>query len=179
MPHRSRWKLVAVAVAGVLAARVAGCGGCADAPPPRQPDERLALHFTHLCELAREGTDEPRQGIVRWLRYHGDHGPDMASAFTETLVAIERIADDAAHDARARKARERLRAPLVACEDDLAAFFAAVADDRDASATVERATARLNRTLEILLGTDGANLDPRALLRRLDRLAPAPTAGRR
>ena len=45
MPHRSRWKLVAAAVAGVLAARVAGCGGCADAPPPRQPDERLALHY--------------------------------------------------------------------------------------------------------------------------------------
>jgi hypothetical protein len=127
MPHRSRWKLVAVAVAGVLAARVAGCGGCADAPPPRQPDERLALHFTHLCELAREGTDEPRQGIVRWLRYHGDHGPDMASAFTETLVAIERIADDAAHDARARKARRAPRARRWSPdsrEDDLARVLA-------------------------------------------------------
>lgn len=164
-----RWKLLGLVAVGALAARATTCGGCTK-DSPRAPDERLALHFTHLCGIAKDGIDQPRTGIKRWLGYHGDHGPDMAAAMAETLVVIERTADDAAHDRRARLARQRLQAPLLKCQDTLGEFFTAVAEDDQAAATLERASIRLNRTLEILLGKDGGGLDPRAMLSRLDLL---------
>lgn len=168
---RGRWTLIALALAGALAVRATACGGCHQDEKRRDPDERLALHFTHLCAIAEDGVDHPRPGIERFLRYHGDHSPDMASALAETLVVIERTADDGAHDRRARLARDRMRAPVVACEETLGEFFAAVAEDPQASRTLERATTRLNRTIEIVFGGGGGSVDPRLWLRRFDQLA--------
>lgn len=101
------------------------------------------------------------------LRYHGDHAPDMAAALAETLVLIERIPDNRAHDARV--ARERLRAPVVACEATWQQFVDAVGADPAAAAILERATARLGRSLGIVFGHGQAlGLDPRGWLAALD-----------
>ncbi len=163
----SKWMLMVLALAGGLAVRAVACGG-ADRPK-LEPDERLALHAKHLCAIAKAGAAEPRAGVVRMLRYHGDHAPDMAAALAETLVLIERIPDDRAHDARARVARERLRAPVVACEEPWQRFVDAVGKDPEAAAILERATTRLGRTIEIVFGHGQAlGLDPRGWLPQLD-----------
>lgn len=172
----SRWMWIVAAVGGAVIAR-AGCGAC-QRGPALAPDQRLALHFTHLCGIASDGVEHPRDGVRRWLGYHGDHGPDMAAALTETLVVIERTADDAAHDARARLARDRLRAPLVACEQTFTEFVEAVSSDREASAALQRATTRLGRTIDILLGgAGGVTLDPRAWLGRVDAVLAGEVPG--
>jgi len=170
------WKPVSLVLLGLVLVRGGACGACAGAGRP-DPDERLAGHLRGLCKVAEDGIDDPQTGVRRLMRYYGDHGPAMLEAFGATLVTIERIDDDRAHDARARLARERLQAPLIACAETWEDFGQAVEADPEASATLEHGVARLGRTLEILFGEgDGkrsverlAPLDPRAMLRRLDR----------
>lgn len=149
----SWWKLVAMIVLAGVAVRVVACGGCAGRAAA--PDERLAGHLRRLCTIAEDGIADPRTGVSRLMRYHGDHGPDMLADLGATLVVIERIGDDAAHDQRARVARDRLQAPLVACAATWQRFGEAVERDPEASAALERGLTRLGRTLEILFGGDG------------------------
>ncbi|MBZ0230756.1 MAG: hypothetical protein K8M05_00270 [Deltaproteobacteria bacterium] len=167
MARRSRfswWMLVVVVVAGGLVMRGGACGACTRARPA--PDERLAQHLRNLCEVAEDGAIEPRTGVRKLMRYYGDHGPDMLHAFGATLVTIERVADDAAHDARARVARDRIQRPLVECAETWERFAEAVENDREASETLERGLTRFGRTLEILFGDAGRRL------RGLDALSP-------
>jgi len=159
------WKVIVIVVFGLVLARGWACGA-----GRRGPDERLAQHFERLCKIAERGVDHPKDGVHRFMRYLGDHSPDMLADFAATLVLIERIDDDAAHDRRARTARDRMRAPLRACERTWEDFSDAVEDDPEAAAAFERGVNRLGRTLEIVLGDSdrGMPIDPRALLRRLD-----------
>ncbi len=152
----SWWKVVSVVGLGVVVARGGGTcnGGCkTDAA---LPDEQLAGHFRALCEIAADGIDAPEAGVKHLMRYHGDHGPAMLEDFGATLVIIERIDDDTAHDRRARAARDRLHAPLVACQATWQQFSEAVENDPAASQHLERGMERLGRTLGILLGEDAA-----------------------
>jgi hypothetical protein len=169
----SWWKLVSIVVLGAVVIRGGACGACN--ATRAAPDERLASHLRALCQVAEQGIDDPRAGVRTMMRYYGDHGPDMLEAFGATLVTIERIDDDAAHDRRAGVARDRIQAPLLACAETFAEFAEAVEADPEASAILERGVTRLGRTLEILFGESrGARalLDaPRAWLRGL---APAP-----
>lgn len=175
----SWWKLGSIVVLAVIVVSGGACGACrGDAPV--EPDRRLAAHLDRLCEVAEAGIDDPRAGVRRLMRYHGDHGPDMLEAFGATLVTIERIDDDEAHDRRARQARDRLQAPLLACGETWAEFAEAVEGDPEAAAILERGLDRLARTLEILLGAEGAAARglrglPAAVSARLD----AATAPRR
>ena len=107
MARTSKWMLFGIALAGAVAVRTVACAG--GDRPKLEPDQRLAVHAQHLCAIAKAGIAQPRTGVVRMLRYHGDHAPDMAAALAETLVLIERIPDDRAHDARARPTSRRPR----------------------------------------------------------------------
>jgi hypothetical protein len=157
MARRSTWwTLLSVAVLGVIIVRGGACGAC-DAERT-EPDQRLAAHLGKLCEIADDGAIDPRTGVRRMMKYYGDHGPDMLEAFGATLVTIERIDDDAAHDRRARVARDRIQQPLVACQETWQRFADAVEHDPEASATLERGVTRLGRTLEILFGEEGRSL---------------------
>ena len=153
MARRSRstwWMLVAVVVVGGLAVRGGACTACKSVR--HDPDEKLAQHLRNLCEVAEDGAIEPRTGVRKLMRYYGDHGPDMLHAFGATLVTIERVHNDDAHDARARVARDRIQKPLIECAETWEKFAQAVEADPEASATLERGVARLSRTLEILFG---------------------------
>ncbi|HVK76552.1 MAG TPA: hypothetical protein VM734_24670 [Kofleriaceae bacterium] len=153
----SWWKLVIVVALGAAVARGGACA-CRSSVP--QPDERLAGHFRKLCRIAERGIEAPDEGVRRLMRYYGDHGPDMLAAFGETLVTIERIDDDRAHDQRARVARDRLRTPLDECAETWEEFGDAIAADPVASERLERGVERLARTLNIILGEDAATLAP-------------------
>lgn len=167
------WKPVSLVVLGLVIVRGGACGGGCDGPRRAAPDEQLAAHLGELCKVAARGIDDPQAGVRALMRYHGDHGPAMLEQLGATLVTIERVADDAAHDARARVARDRLAAPLVACAQTWEDFAVAVEGDPEASATLERGMQRLGRTLEILLGSGGGSggyslpRRPRALVERL------------
>jgi hypothetical protein len=153
MARRSRfswWMLVAAVVVGGWAVRGGACGACRSVR--QEPDVRLAHHLQNLCTVAEDGAIEPRTGVRKLMRYYGDHGPDMVAAFAETLVTIERIDNDDAHDARARLARDRIQKPLLDCADTWEEFAQAVENDPEASATLQRGVERLGRTLEILFG---------------------------
>jgi hypothetical protein len=167
MARRSRirwWTLVAAVVVGGLVIRGGACTACKSVRP--EPDERLAHHLRNLCEVAEDGAIEPRTGVLKLMRYYGDHGPDMLQAFGATLVTIERIADDAAHDRRARVARDRIQKPLLDCAETWEEFAEAVENDPEASETLERGMTRLGRTLEILFGESDRALAP------MQRLSP-------
>ena len=166
------WKPVSVVLLALIIVRGGACGACAGAGRP-DPDERLAHHFEKLCKIAEHGIADPQTGVRKMMRYYGDHGPHMLEDFGATLVLIERIDDDAAHDRRARVARARIQAPLIACEETWVDFEDAIESDPDAMAILQRGFERLGRTLEILFGeSDGHRLppalDPRAMLRRLE-----------
>ncbi len=161
MARRSRiswWTLVAAVVVGGLAIRGGACAACKNVR--HEPDERLAQHLRNLCEVAEDGAIEPRTGVRKLMRYYGDHGPDMLHAFGATLVTIERIDDDTAHDKRARVARDRIQKPLLDCADTWEEFAQAVENDPEASKTLEHGMTRLGRTLEILFGESQRALSP-------------------
>jgi hypothetical protein len=140
------WVVVALIIAGIVVLY----RGCAE---PDAPDERLAEHFDAMCDIARKGIDSPEKGIRKLGRYVGKHLDDMLGDFGGTISTIEGIDDDERHDDRARTARDRIAAPLAACEADWERFADAVESDPDASAVLMRAIERLNRTLEILLSS--------------------------
>lgn len=149
------WMVSTVLVVGsVLALR-----GCLS---KRAPDENLAGHFEAMCEIARDHTSSPVRGVRALGGYFGEHTEAMLGAFGATLATIERIADDRDHDARAEKARERIRAPFAACEEDWLHFFEAVDANPEAAALLDRGLDRLGRTLEILFG-EALRLDRKSL----------------
>ncbi|HVV82158.1 MAG TPA: hypothetical protein VHE35_03735 [Kofleriaceae bacterium] len=121
----------------------------------KAPDERLAEHTRAMCKIAAGGISDPDDGVRRMFRYYGEQGPTMAKEWAELLVTIERIDDDDAHDARARLASRRLRAPAIACAQTFQRFGDAIERSPEASARVERGVERFSRTLEILFGEDG------------------------
>ncbi len=129
----------------------------------RPPDVRLADHLEAICDLAEANTAEPSRGVDRLFAYLGANAPDMMEELGDTLVVIERISDDARHDARARDAAQRLQEPLIGCADELQRFGQAIENDPEASAKFQRGAERLSRTLGILLGQQGAALAPRDL----------------
>ena len=129
-----------------------------DANRSKAPDDRLAGHARALCQIAEAGIEHPDDGVRKMFRYHGERGPDMARDWAELLVLIERIDDDRAHDARARKAAKRIHGQLGQCAPTMERFGRAVENDPAASARLERGMKRLNRTLEILFGGGGRDL---------------------
>jgi hypothetical protein len=130
---------------GVLAMR-----GCLSKPPP---DERLAGRFEDLCDIARKNVDTPEKGVRQLGRYLGKHVDDMFGEWGGTFAEIEKIKDDDKHDKRARVARDRLRAPLRACEDDWRRFDQAVEADPAAMELIAEFSERLNRTIEIIFSS--------------------------
>lgn len=143
------WLLAIVVVVGVVVVR----GGCLNSSS-KAPDERLAANLVDLCEIARSNVDSPEKGVKKLGRYLGKHADDMLGAFGASLAAVERIDDDERHDARARLVRERISAPMRACERDWERFFRAVEGDEAASALLQRGLDRLGRTLEIIFSSE-------------------------
>jgi hypothetical protein len=89
----------------------------------------------------------------------GKHAGDVLGDWGETLATIERIPDDAKHDARARVARDRIRKPALACQADWIRFGNAIENNPEASALMQRFSVRLNRTIEIIFsGMRGLDL---------------------
>jgi hypothetical protein len=162
------WFVVAL-VAGGAAFAVKTTAGCLNKPAP---DQKLAGRLDDLCDIARDGADKPEAGIRALGKYLGKHAGDLLGDFGDTVALIERVADDDAHDERARMARERISAPLLACERDWRRFEQAVENDPAARAVLDKAMTRLNRTLEILFGNRAWTLRdlPSELERALDTL---------
>jgi hypothetical protein len=124
------------------------------------PDERLVGHLNATCSIAKDNVSSPERGVGELFSYLGEHSPQMMKEFGELLVLIERIDDDAAHDARAKKAAQRLRGALLRCEPHWERFLLAVEREPRARARFERGVERLGRTLEILFGGKGAAFAP-------------------
>jgi hypothetical protein len=157
-----RW-LFLVAVGGTAA--LAWRSGTTD------PDEQLAARLDALCAIARDHVDQPTAGVRALGGYLGEHTGDLLGELGATIQLIERIPDDGRHDERARLARERIHAPLLACAADWARFSDAVEASPEASELIGRATDRLGRTLEIIFS--GTPAVPHAL-----RTLPALLAAR-
>src|SRR5437016_4922135 len=117
----------AVVVGGVaLYAR-----GCATGTPP---DKKLGNHFEDVCAIAHDNATSPVEGVRALGRYLDKNGGAMHADWANTILMIERVADDDAHDARAREARTNIFGPLHACRTDLQRFVEAVNNDEEASA---------------------------------------------
>jgi hypothetical protein len=121
-----------------------------------EPDEKLVGHLDHLCQIAADNIDTPDRGVQKYFAYLGKHSPDMLKQFGATLVAVERISDDRAHDDRARRARDRLNTSLRRCEHTYQRFAEAIENDPAASRRVARGAERFGRTLEIIFGPEQA-----------------------
>ncbi len=161
--RRSHWLLISFLVVG---GTYAGARSCQSSKP--DPDQRLAAHIHAICNIAEQNVDSPRPGVKKLMRYMGDHSPDMMHDWGATLVLIERIDDDRAHDERAGLAGRRLHRELGRCAEPLEEFFNAVDNDPEAAETLEHGLIRLNRTLEII-GNGGAAQLPARLGATLDR----------
>ena len=157
----TRW----LAIAAIAGGAAYTAKGCLNRPAP---DQKLAGQLDDLCDIARDGAEKPVAGVKALGRYMVKHGGDLLENFGNTIAVIERIADDEAHDERARMARDRIQGPLRACERDWQRFGQAIDRDPEAAAMMERAMMRLNRTLEILFGGKRVTLD--GLPRQLEQL---------
>jgi hypothetical protein len=148
------WVLGAVLAVGAGYTIKGGCLSSDDAP-----DAKLAKHFDKLmCGIARDNVKTPERGVRKLGQYLDKHVGEIFGDFGEMLATIERISDDAKHDKRAEKARERLHKPLIACARDWNRFGDAVANDPKAVELLERFNERLSRTFEIIFG-EGRNFD--------------------
>lgn len=161
MKAKTKGWIVGALVAGgaVMAMR-----GCLSKAPP---DARLAGRFDDLCDIARDNVKSPEKGVRALGKYLVKHTDDIFSEWGATIVEIEKIKDDDKHDDRARVARDRLREPLRACEDDWMRFAEAVEGDHAASELVANAAERLNRTFEIIL-SGSARFDWKHLPQQLE-----------
>ncbi|MBL0216974.1 MAG: hypothetical protein IPQ07_24260 [Myxococcales bacterium] len=159
---------VSALIAGGALFSVKTMGGCLN---KAAPDQELAGRLDDLCEIARDGAAKPEAGVRALGRYMVKHTGDLLGSFGDTIALIERVPDDEAHDERARLARERIQKPLVACEADWQRFGEAIEADPKASALVDKAMIRLNRTIEILVGNQRLTL--RGLPQELERLLDA------
>lgn len=164
MTSKARWMFGGLIAAGVVFTIQGGCLN----NTTKAPDERLAARLDDMCEIARANIDTPVRGVRKLGGYLAKHTGDLLGDWGATLAAIERIPDDAKHDARARLARDRLRKPLRACERDWMRFGNAVENNPEASALVERFSIRLNRTFEIIFS--GMQLELRELPVQLERV---------
>jgi len=140
-------------VAGGVGFSVKTVGGCLNRPAP---DQELAGRLDDLCAIAHDGADKPEAGVRALGRYMVKHTGDLLGNLGDTIALIERVPDDEAHDERARLARDRIRKPFAACEQDWQRFGEAIEADPKAAALMEKAMVRLNRTFEILFGGRGA-----------------------
>ena len=122
------------------------------------PDERLVEHMNATCAIAKGNVATPERGVGELFAYLGEHSPQIMKQFGQLLVLIERIEDDAQHDARAKQAARKLRGAMLRCEPHWERFFLAVERDPKARARFERGVERLGRTLEILFGSKGLTL---------------------
>ena len=148
-----RW-ILGVLVAGGVAFSIKG--GCLSSEPA--PDERLAKHFDGMCAIARDNVKTPERGVRKLGHYLDKHAGHIFGDFGDMLATIERIPDDAKHDKRAEKARERLQKPIIACARDWNRFGDAIGNDPKALALLERFNERLSRTFEIIFG-EGREFD--------------------
>jgi hypothetical protein len=159
----------------ILGALVAGGvaytikGGCLN--QESAPDERVAQHFTKMCEIARANIDTPERGVRKLGHYLDKNTGALLGDWGETFAAIERIPDDNKHDRRAEVARDRIRRPLIACARDWMRFGDAVEADPKANELVQRFNERLSRTFEIIFGEGGFDLKqlPLRIERTIDR----------
>jgi hypothetical protein len=159
------WLTGALLAGGVVLTMRSGCLSKGPAP-----DERFASRLDDACEIARKNIDTPERGVRALGRYFDKHTGDLLGEWGDTIAAIERIPDDAKHDARARVARDRMRRPVLACANDWARFNHAVENDPAAKALVERFAERLQRTFEII-GSGSALRDlPSELERAIEKL---------
>ena len=142
----------------------------------KAPDEKLAGHLSGICKIAKKNAVSPVKGVKGLFHYLGHHSASMMKEWGDTLVLIERIADDEAHDDRARQAGKRIRKPLIKCERDLERFFAAVENNPQASALLERGAQRLGRSLELISGSEGHDFGKsfKQLLLPASPVAPTP-----
>ncbi len=140
----SGWITGALVAGGVVFAM----RGCLSGSPA--PDERLAGRLDDMCQIARKNVDKPEAGLRRLGAYLNEHTGDLLGEWGDTIATIERIPDDAKHDARARLARDRIRKPVLACQSDWARFGQAVENDPAAKAMLEHFMERLSRTFEII-----------------------------
>ena len=142
---KSSWKVAIVLLLAVVFVWWHFSGGGAAAP-----ETRFAKHLDNLCDIAGDNIDKPLPGINKVFRYYGKHGPDWLKSFGDILVEIEKQKTDEAHDRRAEKARDRMWAPLLRCEETFTRFFEAVDNDPAASQRVDQAFERFSRGLEII-----------------------------
>jgi len=149
---KRNWLVLALVAAG---ASYKLAGGCLN-QTQRAPDERFAAHLDDICEIARDHVESPSKGVDKLGNYMGRHYGDMMKEMGDTIALIEKISDDAKHDARARLARDRFRRPFMACASDLNRFGDAINANPEARAKMQRFNVRLNRTLEIIFG-EGQN----------------------
>lgn len=119
----------------------------------KAPEDRLVKHMDATCAIAKKHIAKPVTGVEKLFAYLGENSPKMMKTFGRLLVEIERIPNDAEHDARARKAAERLHAAGRSCERHWEQFFMAVQRDPKARALFEHGVERFSRTLEILFGS--------------------------
>ena len=126
-------------------------GGCLN-DTVKAPDEKFAGHLNDLCQIARRNIDQPVRGVREIGQYMGKNVGLMYGALADTFADIEKISDDAKHDARARVARDRIRKPMLACAQTWARFGEAVQNNEEASEMLERFNERLQRSLEIVFG---------------------------
>jgi hypothetical protein len=142
------WVLGALVAAGVVFTMR---GGCLQ-ETTKAPDERLVARLDDLCEIARDNATSPERGVRKLGGYMAKHTGDLFADWGNTLAAIEKIQDDARHDARARLARDRIRASVGPCAGTWAKFSDAVERDPKAKALIDQFNVRFNRTLEIIFG---------------------------
>ena len=151
---KTGWFLGALAVAGI---GVGIKGGCLQ-ETTKAPDEKLAERFDDLCDIARSNVDSPVRGVKKLGHYMAKHTGDLMADWGNTFVVIEKITDDAKHDARARLARDRIQKPLILCARDWMRFSDAVEANPEAKRMLVEFNIRFNRTLEIIFG-DGQQVD--------------------
>ena len=152
----NRWMFATLVAGGALfAAR--GCIGGFSSSDGSVPDEKLASQFDDLCKIAKGGIEDPVKGVRELGGYLAGHTGDMMKNFGDTVGLIESIKDDDKHDARARTARGTMLAPLAACEETWNEFADAIDGNSEATALVNRAADRLERTWNIIFsGGPGA-----------------------
>ncbi|MEO8846245.1 MAG: hypothetical protein ABI591_20765 [Kofleriaceae bacterium] len=155
--------VVAALVLGVSAYAMKGCLS------PRSPDKQLAGEFHDVCTIAHDNLESPERGVRQLGRYLVKHLDDMSGQFGALVAQVAAIDDDHKREARALEAHERMRAPLLACQDDLFAFADAIENDPAAKRLHDEGLDRTLHTLMLLLGGEGTKLLPaelQPLLRR-------------
>ena len=150
-----RLVVAALVLGGIAFVSARGCRS------PAAPDERYAEHLTQLCGIARDNVDKPVPGVRALGNYLGKHAGHILKDLADTLAMIEHIDDDAKHDARARKTRDRW--VEAGCTEDWMDFLDAIERDEQATALLEYRIERISRTIEIITNGQPKLFDRRTL----------------